>query len=51
MRKSSLCPVLLSGGRSTHAFVDLRKIYRPPEMAAKGFVYVSVGRPTPAAPG
>ena len=30
------------------AFVDLRNIYRPAEMAAKGFVYVSVGRPTPA---
>ena len=31
------------------AFVDLRNIYRPAEMAAKGFVYVSVGRPTAAA--
>ncbi len=31
------------------AFVDLRNIYRPDEMAAKGFVYVSVGRPTAAA--
>jgi UDPglucose 6-dehydrogenase len=28
--------------------VDLRNIYRPEDMAAKGFAYVSVGRPTDA---
>jgi UDPglucose 6-dehydrogenase len=26
-------------------FVDLRNVYRPDEMAAEGFHYVSVGRP------
>jgi UDPglucose 6-dehydrogenase len=26
--------------------VDLRNIYRPDEMARRGFTYVSVGRPT-----
>jgi UDPglucose 6-dehydrogenase len=25
--------------------IDLRNIYRPEEMRAKGFTYVSVGRP------
>ncbi len=29
----------------TPVVVDLRNIYRPAEMAAKGFTYVSVGRP------
>ncbi len=29
--------------------VDLRNIYRPDEMAAKGFRYSSIGRPTPRA--
>jgi UDPglucose 6-dehydrogenase len=29
--------------------VDLRNIYRPEEMAAKGFSYSSIGRP-PARP-
>ena len=29
--------------------VDLRNIYRPDDMAARGFVYVSVGRATVAA--
>jgi len=29
--------------------VDLRNIYRPDDMAARGFVYASVGRATVAA--
>jgi len=29
----------------TPVLVDLRNIYRPTEMRAKGFDYVSVGRP------
>jgi UDPglucose 6-dehydrogenase len=29
----------------TPIVVDLRNIYRPEEMRAKGFKYVSVGRP------
>jgi UDPglucose 6-dehydrogenase len=29
----------------TPVLVDLRNIYRPDEMRAKGFTYVSVGRP------
>ena len=29
----------------TPIVIDLRNIYRPDEMKAKGFTYVSVGRP------
>ena len=32
---------------NTPVLVDLRNIYRPDDMAAKGFTYISVGRPQP----
>jgi UDPglucose 6-dehydrogenase len=37
----------LKKGMAQPVIVDLRNVYRPDEMAEHGFVYASVGRPTP----
>jgi UDPglucose 6-dehydrogenase len=37
----------IKAGLRSPVFVDLRNVYEPARMAALGFTYISVGRPTP----